>query len=826
MASLRPSALITDFTGGELSPRWQSRVAGGGYDPLQGGGSIAARYASACKELTNCVILPQGGIATRQALQYVRDLTHDVPAGADLSLCRVVKYEAAGSDFLAIFSDYWLGVYDTSDIAAGAAQVFTTETVYPESALASLDMGQYQDSLVFFWEGRRPRRLKRANGVWTFIDTVDDGFTSPTYFFNDSNSPPRVKALVTVEFANNTDRRYYVRVSGYPTNHYKNFLLKASDPTTTASNFLFAIDETPSVVKGSAVVTHTGGGPTDHTYEVEYEFYSHYGDGSGLLELSVPSLGIDFAVASDEFTIVEDNAGSGGNELLWSGPLYVENGGSYYQCIAAHISEADNEPGTGVDWEDYWVLLGVSVPDDDDYTEAPTNDGAWDEEESYYPGGRGWPSAGTVHEQRVIANGPPAARGVIAGSRISRQGTIDYLDFTVGVNDADGFLFLLAVENGASVNGLHSESGYLFITTSVGLFVQLEIPFTPTNVQIKRQGDYTIGNYKPFSVAGEVFYVQRNGRQVRRVQFVNELQSWQAADLTSPVEHWFRMTAFGVNADRHYIVDQAYQNAPDSLLWVVRNDGTFMSLTYERYVDVAGWAKHSTRFGNVTSMEPFYGSGLDGVAVLVVRENGEGEEFLILEVLPETSRNEYTVELDEGEYTYEPLPADEWPAYLDSSVTLEGDGTNVLAVPARFNGLPIDVVEEGAHLGQFTPVDGVLTMDVDTEPGKRIYAGLLYKQRARPVKFEGGGGYTSQAAKLRWVKPTLRLFNSVIPKLNGRLQHERVAQTDNYNSSPLLFTGDIELNNLGFDGELLIENDLPLPMHVTGVFGTMQMEGK
>ena len=39
----------------------------------------------------------------------------------------------------------------------------------------------------------------------------------------------------------------------------------------------------------------------------------------------------------------------------------VENNGSYYIAIQDHTSTTDDEPGTGVNWEDYWELL------DDEY---------------------------------------------------------------------------------------------------------------------------------------------------------------------------------------------------------------------------------------------------------------------------------------------------------------------------------------------------------------------------------------------------------------------------------------------------------------------------
>lgn len=39
----------------------------------------------------------------------------------------------------------------------------------------------------------------------------------------------------------------------------------------------------------------------------------------------------------------------------------VDRSTSVYECIQAHTSDTDKAPGTGVDWEDYWILLAAST---------------------------------------------------------------------------------------------------------------------------------------------------------------------------------------------------------------------------------------------------------------------------------------------------------------------------------------------------------------------------------------------------------------------------------------------------------------------------------
>ena len=183
--------------------------------------------------------------------------------------------------------------------------------------------------------------------------------------------------------------------------------------------------------------------------------------------------------------------GTSGAEPLWSGPGVVLKSAVYYQCILAHIALAINEPGVGANWTTYWVSLGASLPAGTDFTFLYGGK-PWALNLAAGPYNRGWPSTGTAHEQRLIANGPPPARGTIAGSR---TGIGRFLDFTIGVNANDGFVFLIVVANGMSVVWLHSQK-FLFVGTSVGVFVQTQIPLAPTNVNFSRQSNYSLDAFR------------------------------------------------------------------------------------------------------------------------------------------------------------------------------------------------------------------------------------------------------------------------------------------------------------------------------------------
>ncbi|MGM0437491.1 MAG: phage tail tube protein [Bacillota bacterium] len=65
----------------------------------------------------------------------------------------------------------------------------------------------------------------------------------------------------------------------------------------------------------------------------------------------------DFAI-----NIPEDDVNTWDNSTSYEVHDFVTNSGTYYYCKDAHTSdtaeEDANEPGTGTDWEDYWIALG------------------------------------------------------------------------------------------------------------------------------------------------------------------------------------------------------------------------------------------------------------------------------------------------------------------------------------------------------------------------------------------------------------------------------------------------------------------------------------
>lgn len=84
----------------------------------------------------------------------------------------------------------------------------------------------------------------------------------------------------------------------------------------------------------------------------------------------------------------------------------------------------------------------------------------------------------------------------------------------------------------------------------------------------------------PLLVNTSALYVQERGGVVRDL-----LGGEEGADLTVTAAH----LVVG-----HTIMEWAYQQTPDSVVWAVRDDGVLLSLTYQRESGVLAWARHVT----------------------------------------------------------------------------------------------------------------------------------------------------------------------------------------------------------------------------------------
>jgi hypothetical protein len=489
-------------------------------------------------------------------------------------------------------------------------------------------------------------------------------------------------------------------------------------------------------------------------------------------------------------------------------------------------------------------------------TAAPS--GGWALRETIWNAIDGYPRAVTLHEQRLIAGGSTAYPNLVCGSK-----TGEYFNFADGTDDADGFAFALASDQVNPIEHLASTRVLLPLTFG-GEFSMtggVEKPITPTNRQARLQTTYGSNSARPVRVSNEVIYVQRGGRKIRALGYRVETDAFNAPDVSVLSEH---ITGDG-------ITEMAFQQEPDQVVWMVREDGALISMSIDRDQDAIGFAAHETdgQFESIAVI-PNATDGTDQLWAVVVRTiNGStaryvevfedgletdcaitgavSEEALVSVTwgsgsitVTETAHGRstgdtvrlsgFTPDGYDGEYTITVTAADTYTAALAANpgaVTVLG---TVAAPTTAWAGLDhleaktIDIVPDGYVAAQQTVSGGTVTL---TKAAYSVEFGLHYDGEIVTLPPEVGTGQgTAQGNAMSIHEIIVRFHKTKGGKVNGQPLPSRRFGTGAVLDQPVAeFTGDKRVENLGWgrtgsgdsDGTVTITRDQPLPMQVLGV---------
>jgi hypothetical protein len=405
--------------------------------------------------------------------------------------------------------------------------------------------------------------------------------------------------------------------------------------------------------------------------------------------------------------------------------------------------------------------------------------GAWKLQSSVWGGLNGYPSAVTLNEQRLIAGGTVKYPQGVWGSCTGL-----YYDFTQGENDTDGFFFNVDSDQVSLVEHLASVRAIITLTAGGEFTVTggVEKPITPTNAQAKSQSVYGSNAVRPVRVGDEIIFVQRAGRKVRAMGYRAESDSYVAPNLTTLAEH---ITESGV-------VQMAYQQEPDSVVWAVLANGKMAALTIDRDEGVIAWSSHAAD-GAYESISAAPAGDRDEIVAVVRREvNGQTVRYI------ERLNPDYTVHCGiVGE-------SESGDAVWGGLTHLEGEAVTALA--------------DGVPQGMFTVSGGEITLP---RAANAVQIGLPVIPRIKtlPPEIMTPTG-TAQSSRMRGHKYSLLVLNTTGAEVNGERITFRQFGSELLDKPPPLYSGWASVGELGWhDGEMPIEitQPDPLPFHLLAV---------
>jgi hypothetical protein len=164
-------------------------------------------------------------------------------------------------------------------------------------------------------------------------------------------------------------------------------------------------------------------------------------------------------------------------------------------------------------------------------------------------------------------------------------------------------------------------------------------------------------------------------------------------------------------------------------------------------------------------------------------------------------------------------------AYLDSfHVEVVDTPTNTFTGYDHLIGRTVSVVADGGYLGDnfLVESDGSIILPDNYSV---CIAGLPYTSRLKTLPFahKGQQGTTRGDVKSS-SKVSVGVFDSAMPKINGRRPPDRSMVTV-MGEAQQGETGYVRVGTLGRDlqSQITVEQDLPLPLTVTGIFRETQL---
>jgi hypothetical protein len=329
--------------------------------------------------------------------------------------------------------------------------------------------------------------------------------------------------------------------------------------------------------------------------------------------------------------------------------------------------------------------------------------GAW----SVYDG---YPQAIGLYEERLIFAATERAPTTVWGTIAQDTGFDDYGTSAPLVADdaftakltgslnainwiADGKDILLGTEGAIRRLGRNDESG----------------AFGPTNLRQKPETSISTSYIPGFFIQNALMFLDVYRTKLYEAIYQNEEQGYVPREISALNEHLLGQV----------VTDYAYQASPNSVLWMVTENGALLAATYDRDQEIFGVSQCDLG-GFVEAVLALPGIDVDGdVLWFVVRRVIGGATVRTIETLSAFYRQSFSAQL--------------FPIYGHCAGFYNDTQTNEVTGLDDFEGETYGVWADGIDVGDVTVVDGTLTLPNELD-ATRIVWGLRQSSLARTLR--------------------------------------------------------------------------------------------
>lgn len=773
------------FTGGEITPSLRSRAD-------------LVKYTTGLGFCENMFIRSQGGAYSRPGFRFVGEI------GDSNRRARLIPF-AFNTDqtYVLVFEHLTMRVVRDGGFVLSGTTVFQIATPYTEDQLPRLGFTQDADVMTIVHPSHEVRTLSRtADDAWS-LDVINYSPTisNPVWPLNEapieiteaySKVDGIIRITTAVAHGYKTGDVVTMNViigndlSELTGGHYaieveSNIAFRVFDPNSL--NWDATRDPLVSYlvdgdVRRSVAITAEGRGSGDFP-----KFYTY-------IVTAVDSDGIESLVSAPRKISAKSLSSTFGLRLEW----VSVSGADYYRVY----KDPSNETRT------YGWIGDTDANSFVDYNTAPDTTDSPPTQREPLTGTGNYPATVSYYQQRqVFANTNESPQTVF----MTQTGVYNSFRTSVPARADDAITFTIKGRQVNEIRHIISLDAMILLTSGGEWRVTegQDQVLTPSTVGIRIQS-YNGSSWVPPAVIDDtVVYVQEKGGRLRDIKYQFSDDKYSGNDLSIMAEHLF---------EGFEVKEMAYAAEPYGILWVVRNDGVLLGLTYQREHQVWAWHHHTTD-GLFESVTVISEDGRDATYVSIKRTvNGVTKRY-IERLEPRIVSSAADVFCVDSGLSYNGV-AITTVSGLDhlegKDVVAVADGNVVTGLTVVSGSVTLPRAASKIHVGlPYTPVMELLDIDVpsttDTLKGKHVSVSSVIIE----VEKTRGG----------WVGPISDDGTADMIEIKPRFD------SDGYGPLPLkTFKQEVTIQpgwNKG--GGIRIEQRAPMPMAVLSVIPDVDVSG-
>lgn len=412
----------------------------------------------------------------------------------------------------------------------------------------------------------------------------------------------------------------------------------------------------------------------------------------------------------------------------------------------------------------------------------------------------GWPGCVTFFEDRLCWAGSPGSPQRIDMSKSSDYENMAPTAAAGTVADDNAVAVTLNSNDVQVIRWMGSdEKGLIAGTTSAEWIVRpsaTSAALSPTNVSAKPSTYYGSANLQPVKAGKATLFTQRAGRKLRELAYVYEVDGFRSPNMSFLAEH---ATLSGVK-------DMAYQQEPQSVVWMPREDGVLAGFTYERDQKVLGWHRHI--LGGYSNAGLTAAPLVESVCVIPSADGTRDEVWMVVKRYIGGRSRRYI------EYMTKPWErgdAAEDAIHQDCALTYDGSATTTITGAHHLAGETVKIMADGAaHPDVVVTANGAITLQAAASV---VQIGYGYNSDGQMLRPEAGSqDGTAQGKPMRTHQTTFRFHDTAGIETGANFNATGLGSlkpvifrqsTDTTGAAVPLFSGDKEIP---WDGGWTTEN--------------------